>query len=269
MKDFYKREAQFASNKLPSIKLPSKLRNKKKISRAKYKSHLLGVTAEREILAKLMNILESNLERKRNILDAIETFQSLMEKTKSSFRDQRENFKSHYEWLQESLKQTNQVVEAALIHQQVMYGKLYTGNPMVTGQGKKERVPVVDDGLLNERMLRRSTVEIGREMASKVLNLSSQAKKSSRDDFLSHTITSAIDMILTADLSSEMKYFGTKGKNDMAPIVTQNQFARQNFTFPQLPKELMGTVKSRELALEDLKDSVQMLQSELMCSIDN
>ena len=77
------------------------------------------------------------IERKSQILDALDASYAIIETntiTKCSLESKRdcnmlkkmpENFKQHHAWLLANLDLTNQSMNAALAHIQIMYGELY------------------------------------------------------------------------------------------------------------------------------------------------
>ena len=93
--------------------------------------------AERECLIKLISLLHAMIERKRQILDALNACYGIIEtKTMEQsgfeskpncdmFEKAPEIFKQHHAWLLANLDLTNQSMNAGLAHIQIMYGKLY------------------------------------------------------------------------------------------------------------------------------------------------
>ena len=273
--DFYKREHQFTSRKLAS-----KFTGTKAITGGHYKTRAfhtnsLNTIAEREALTKLINIIDSTLERKQLILEAIEEYHDQLEGNSGSFCEQEEDFKKHYDWLQNILGQTNQSLEAALVLQQVMYGKIYTGTSMTPENMNDSTVQMIPDSCRGKKWglaLRHCATEIGAELVRKPSKYPALSNKDAVDnigeDFLSNEINSAMGVILTVDLLSEIKCNDGNGHKNFFGPMRQNLSLMKYAKFPQLPEELVDVIDSRESAFDDLKQSLKMLESELRTSID-
>ena len=246
----------------------TKTRNKDNNTTTSSHHDFVNIVAEREALAKLINIIDSTLERKQLILDAIYKFHDILEQTGGSFFTQQEDFKKHYDWLQDSLRQTNQALEAAIVFQQVMYGKIYTGLSMLPerkNDSPAQMIPSLIKRQKWELSLRHYAKEIGSEVVRRITKNSFSSKKDEisnmKDDFLSNTMTSAVSTVLTADLLSEIKC----ETGESLKMRQSSSLPGQN-EFPQLPEELNDVINTRRSALDELGESLKMLQSELTLS---
>ena len=80
---------------------------------------------------KLMSVVDTLLERKSLLLDALDEMDSCVSlpprkriSTVEHF-DHGSEFEEHYVWLSANLDETNERIQAALVHMQVMYGRGY------------------------------------------------------------------------------------------------------------------------------------------------
>lgn len=216
--------------------------------------------AERELLTKLMNLIESLLERKDAILDAIDSFHNELG---NSLNGPGDEFKQHYDWLQDNLLQTNLALEAGLTYQQVMYGKMYSGTSLVTlntGSDSDLMIPDSHHGRKWGHTLHRCAMELGAEVTKRTLH--DQALSNS--ETVINSVSSAAALILTTDILSGIKY--GKGLKSVAGALRQNMFSLKLEPIPALPKELSKVATSRQAAMEDLEEALNMLQSELKIS---
>jgi hypothetical protein len=93
-----------------------------------------GQCSERDILVALVATIEGAIRRKNLILDAIETTSALLDGRCSSWGHSGDNErgrqfqvkKEHGAWLLANLRLTNQTLDVALNHMQVMYGRAYS-----------------------------------------------------------------------------------------------------------------------------------------------
>ncbi len=212
--------------------------------------------AEREVLTKLMNLIDSLLERKDAILDAIDSFHNELG---NSLNGPGDEFKQHYEWLQDNLLQTNLALEAALTYQQVMYGKMYSGTSLVTLNTASDSDLMIPDSHHGRKWghtLSRCATELGSVVTKRTLDQSL-----SNSETVINSVSSAAALILTTDILSEIKY--GKGLKSVAGALRQNMFSLKLEPIPALPRELSIVATSRKAAMEDLVEALNMLQSEL------
>ena len=267
---------------LPKLKRPPKHEDRLNTSRSR--SKLLNRVTEREALAKLMNIIDASLERKQAILDAIDNFHNLFEGTKGVFLHLEEDeFKGHYNWLQESLRCTDQALEAALVYQQIMYSSIYTGISMIPSLHNPidEQIPTPSKGGKElGRTLGRGAMEIGSELAKRSLNNCSvhnpvsRGKEAinTRNNFLLNRVSSAVGILLAGDLLIEKSH---QDKNDSERYLCIDSIETLRATasllkhakMPLLPEEIVDTTNTRQSALDDLEASLKIFESELVTSL--
>jgi hypothetical protein len=230
-----------------------------------------------------MNIIDSSLERKEAILDVIDKFHHLLEGNKDAKQHfQKGDLKDHYDWLLESLRLTDQALEAALVHQQIMYGKIYAGMSMVppTVNNKRQIVPTSQAGKKWGQILSQGAAEIGSELAQRAFenvlcsNPTHEGTKvisnTARNEFISNRITSSVEVLLTSELLCKKSHPQNKTREmhqDAVKIMRKTVSSLTQTLIPQLPKEINSTMKIRESALCDLKESLNMLESELMVTV--
>ena len=224
-------------------------------------SFSLQTIAEREALVKIMNIIESNLERKREILDAINEFHMIGAYDISK----NEVFKNHYVWLHENLSFTEEALESALVHQQILYSKIYTGTTMVpnndmqlldTNYRSPENV-----GKKNDLIIQTTAKEIADELMAQIIESSNNTDAfSARKSFLSNRMSSATGVMLINDLLRRNEELL---RTNVSYSITDEVSRLSTTKIPDLPPELIDASHARFAALNDLKDSLKMLQSEL------
>ncbi len=237
------------------------------------------VVGEREVLVKMMNVIEAILERKQVILRVINEFHRMLNEGEVciSSHFEKEDLLSHYSWLQENLKSTDQALDAALVHQQIMYSRIYTGRsavPPAISIRHEHKFPTSNKRKKWQQVLSRCAEEIGSELAARAFEETEieRGKKDTlarnlRDHVLLNKVSSAAEALLTGDLISKISQGSNKHINQSVPkemIHTLNLLS--NSTMPNLPKEIMDTIHSRNAALTNLIEGMQMLESEISIS---
>jgi len=90
---------------------------------------------EKEILVKLMFMMDSSLKRKARILKTIEKFNKIISSCEKRSQESastllsrpgNKSFRDHYVWLKESLASTNHVIKTCLYYLQIMYDQAYS-----------------------------------------------------------------------------------------------------------------------------------------------
>ena len=274
--DFYKREAGFSAEKLvlkdTNVGHAKVLRSQSNLQ-----------VEEREALIKMMNVIEATLERKQTILHVIDEFHNILINCKNCAlaHFEEEDFVSHYTWLQENLKSTERALEAAIVHQQIMYSKMYTGLtvlPPVASKRYEQKLPPSNERKKVHCMLSQCTDEFSSELTVRAfkepliqqkpgIGQGGTHARKLRENFLLNRISSAVEVLLTGDLVSEMSQENSKHITESIPEVmvqTLNLFSNSNM--PNLPQEIMDTIYSRNAALADLIEGMGMLESELIMS---
>ena len=76
-------------------------------------------SVERNALVDMIHVIEATIERKQTILDAMNAFHKIFGDVQRCDLPhlEKDEFNSHYIWLQENLKLTEQALEAAMMHQ--------------------------------------------------------------------------------------------------------------------------------------------------------
>lgn len=97
---------------------------------------------EKEIIVRLMFMMESSLKRKARILKTIENFNDVIGSCEKRSHESssallskpcNESFREYLKWLHDSLASTNNVIEACLSYLQIMYGRAYSSGIKSSG----------------------------------------------------------------------------------------------------------------------------------------
>ncbi len=226
-----------------------------------FDSNSAMVVAEREALAKIMNVIDSNLERKRAIIDALEQFHSMGNVDLSKNDD----FTCHYLWLHENLRTTEQALESALVHQQILYSKLYAGTSMVPNT-KQSLVnschPTFHSSKKNDFIIKKNAKEIANEMITRMSEQISDVidAKNPRHSYMSKRISTATSVMLINNL---LRNNQPLLRSNVSESITDEVTLLSSTRIPDLPPELIDISHARDAALNDLKDALKMLESEL------
>lgn len=221
-----------------------------------------NLVTEREALTKLMGIIDSTIERKQALLDAIEAFHGQLMDHSHALADE---FVHHYDWLQENLNQTNDALESALVYQQIMYGQLYAGNSVANNTNSRnttQKKMNSSRGKKWERTLQRCAMELGSEMTIRTLQ---DISFSPNNNTLTDSLHSVASILITTDLISEMNNYG-QSNDDVVQSLRRNISSLSHNSSDSLPMEMMNIVQSRTCAFNDVEEALKMLQSELTMS---
>ena len=92
----------------------------------------VDAVAERECIVKLIEIIDTSMQRKTLLLESIAKLNSVAAANKEELSamspEQRRSssFLQHYTWLIANLEVTTRSLESAMVHLQIMYGKGYS-----------------------------------------------------------------------------------------------------------------------------------------------
>ncbi len=263
-KDFYKREFEVSAKKTKTKQLLSQLKRGSNLDLSSdYDFKAILAVAEREALAKTMNIIDSNLERKRAILDAMNEFHMMGAVDMSK----NEVFKNHYTWLHDNLTLTEEALESAFVHQQILYSKIYTGMTMVPNkhdQYNSNSRSSTNGGKKNDLVIQKTAKEIADELVTRIVDISNNNNRNdthnAREALLTDRLSSATRIMLINALLR-------KNQPLLKPHVSEtitNEISRLSSTkIPHLPSQLTNITLARDAAVNDLKESLKMLESEL------
>lgn len=245
------------------------------------KAEIIEKVAERESLVKLLAKLDLAMKRKTMLLSTIEECHNIFENRlkelnvdaeKLSNEPSNKSFYDHYRWLHENLKTTNQALQVAVLHLQVMYGEGYAS---IVSRGGLESCRSLIDIQDHKRkwfnLLRERTAETASSIHENILappSLPQDPVHECRDNYISKRLFSAAELLCTVDvnrnMTDEMKQ--TDSKFICHELVNS---ALIKSTRPLRPGgsgdyyEIINRISNRESGFKALENSIAMLNAEL------
>jgi len=236
-----------------------------------------------------MAIVDMLLDRKEALLQTIEectkAFETVVSDDKVNQPTSNENddeatsidaqkcqayteFKDHLQWLQNNLNVCEKSLQAALAQLQVIYGKGYTGVPVLPTSHASDTKPQEDNAqiLLNvTNQVDDMAFEIGEILATKLCPASEESKDCPTNEYQSCVLSSACSLLVTSNLFLEMTAAKSASTAEIIDAIFYNQLQHlEPEPISKLPKVAQDVLDLRKEAFENLQESVTMLSTELL-----
>ena len=233
-------------------------------------AEMVEQVAERETLVKLLAKLDLLMKRKTMLLDTIEDCHSIFENHKKSLQvcsnklsleRRNKSFFDHYRWLHENLKTTNQALQVASLHLQVMYGE--RNIPV------DSRDAYADCTSLTETQDKRKLLNVLRERTTETASLLYQSSQEivqehpKDKDHFSRRLSSAAGLLLTADITARNVSNTRHLCKELIDGSLKNSTIQLKSGGSDECSEIIDKISTRGSGFKALEDSITMLTAEL------
>ena len=241
-------------------------------------TELIDKVAERESLVNLLAKLNLTIKRKSMLLSTIEECHYVFENRakelnvdaeKLSNEPSNKSFLDHYRWLHENLKTTNQALQVAFLHLQVMYDEaiafkrsLESHQSLIDAQDHKKKWI----SLLRDRTSKSASLIHHNELESSPIPQDTVHKF--RDNHISKRLSSASELLFAVDVNRHVMG-GMKQKDSTlirhelvnSGLIISTQSLRPGGSGDY--NGIINRISNRESGFKALENSIAMFNAEL------